>query len=137
MSQSARVLGGQRLRPVVERLSLFADHEVFVGDGPTEMLLDVVPDALQELFEEEWTAKIGAARNERTDTRTSQRNTCRDRLVSTPARDAELKIPKPRKGSFFPELLKARWRVDRVPALAIGDHGLDGTMQVISDAHAG
>jgi putative transposase len=33
--------------------------------------------------------------------------------VSTPAGDVELKIPKLRKGSFFPELLEPRRRVDR------------------------
>jgi putative transposase len=33
--------------------------------------------------------------------------------VSTPAGDVEVKIPKLRKGSFFPDLLEPRRRVDR------------------------
>jgi putative transposase len=83
------------------------------GEGIKELLREVVRDALQELIEEELTATIGAAKHERTDTRTAQRNGGRDRLVSTPAGDVELRIPKLRKGSFFPELLEPRRRVDR------------------------
>ncbi len=83
------------------------------GDGLKDLLREVVRDALQELIEDELTATIGAARHERTETRTGQRNGSRDRLVSTPAGDVELKIPKLRAGSFFPELLEPRRRVDR------------------------
>jgi len=83
------------------------------GEGIKDLLREVVRDALQELIEEELTATIGAAKHERTGTRTAQRNGGRDRLVSTPAGDVELKIPKLRKGSFFPELLEPRRRVDR------------------------
>jgi len=83
------------------------------GEGIKDLLREVVRDALQELIEEELTVAIGAAKHERTDTRTAQRNGGRDRLVSTPAGDVELKIPKLRKGSFFPELLEPRRRVDR------------------------
>jgi putative transposase len=83
------------------------------GDGLKELLRDVVRDALQELIEQELTTAIGAAKHERTETRTAQRNGSRDRLVSTPAGDVELKIPKLRTGSFLPELLEPRRRVDR------------------------
>jgi putative transposase len=83
------------------------------GDGLKDLLRDVVRDALQELIEEELTTTIGAAKHERTETRTAQRNGSRDRLVSTPAGDVELKIPKLRTGSFLPELLEPRRRVDR------------------------
>jgi hypothetical protein len=76
------------------------------GEGIKDLLREVVRDALQGLIEEELTATIGAAKHERTDTRTAQRNGGRDRVVSTPAGDVELKIPKLRKGSFFPELLE-------------------------------
>jgi hypothetical protein len=82
-------------------------------DGLKDLLRDVVRYALQELIKEELTSEIGAAKHERTETRTAQRNGSRDRLVSTPAGDVELRIPKLRKGSFFPELLQPRRRVDR------------------------
>ena len=68
---------------------------------------------LQQLIEAEATAFIGAAPHERTETRTTQRNGHRPRLLSTPAGDVELAIPKLREGSFFPSLLERRRRIDR------------------------
>src|SRR3712207_9446039 len=66
----------------------------------------------QALIEAELTAVIGAAPNQRTETRTGQRNGHRDRLLSTTAGDLELRIPKLRAGSFFPSLLERRRRVE-------------------------
>ena len=68
---------------------------------------------LQALIDAEATARIGADRFERTDTRTTQRNGTRDRLLSTKAGDVDLKIPKLRQGSFFPSILERRRRIDR------------------------
>ena len=68
---------------------------------------------LQQLIEAEATAFIGAARHERTDTRIAQRNGHRPRVLSTPAGDVELGIPKLREGAFFPSLLERRRRIDR------------------------
>jgi putative transposase len=68
---------------------------------------------LQQLIEAEATAFIGAAPHERTEARTTQRNGHRPRLLSTPAGDVELEIPKLRQGSFFPSLLERRRRIDR------------------------
>jgi len=68
---------------------------------------------LQQLIEAEATAFIGAGPHERTDTRTTQRNGHRPRLLSTAAGDVELEIPKLRAGSFFPSLLERRRRIDR------------------------
>jgi putative transposase len=68
---------------------------------------------LQQLIEAEATAFIGAGPHERTESRTAQRNGHRPRLLSTPAGDVELEIPKLRQGSFFPSLLERRRRIDR------------------------
>jgi putative transposase len=68
---------------------------------------------LQRLIEAEATAVIGAGPHERSETRTAQRNGHRPRLLSTPAGDVELEIPKLRQGSFFPSLLERRRRIDR------------------------
>jgi transposase-like protein len=76
-------------------------------------LRDIVTAALQELIEAELTATIGAAPGERTAERVTQRNGHRPKLVSTPAGDLEVGIPKLRQGSFFPELLEPRRRIDR------------------------
>ena len=76
-------------------------------------LRDILAAALQELIEAELTTLIGAAPGERSPERTAQRNGHRPKLLSTPAGDVEIGIPKLRTGSFFPELLEPRRRVDR------------------------
>lgn len=81
--------------------------------GLKDVLSTVVQDALQELIEAELTARLGAGRWERSEGRSGTRNGSRPKTVSTPAGDVEVKIPKLRKGSFFPELLEPRRRVDR------------------------
>jgi putative transposase len=68
---------------------------------------------LQALIDLEADQVIGAGRYERSETRTTQRNGARDRLLSTKAGDIDLKIPKLRSGSFFPSLLDPRRRIDR------------------------
>jgi hypothetical protein len=67
----------------------------------------------QALIEAELTDTIGAARHERSDTRTNLRNGHRTRVLSTTAGDLELRIPKLRTGSFFPSLLERRRRVEQ------------------------
>jgi len=79
----------------------------------TTSLSDVLAAALQELIEAELTATIGASPGERTDARTAQRNGHRPKLLTTPAGDVDLAIPKLRAGSFFPELLEPRRRIDK------------------------
>ena len=68
---------------------------------------------LQQLIEAEATATIGAAPHERSDERQNWRNGHRPRVLSTKAGDIELQIPKLRSGSFFPEILERRRRIDR------------------------
>src|SRR5690554_3219943 len=74
---------------------------------------EILATAIQELVEAELTARIGAEHGERTPMRVTQRNGHRPKLVSTPAGDIEVGIPKLRKGSFFPELLEPRRRIDK------------------------
>ena len=74
---------------------------------------EILGAALQELIEAELTARIGAEPGERSPARTVQRNGHRSKLLSTPAGDIEVGIPKLRKGSFLPELLEPRRRIDR------------------------
>jgi putative transposase len=83
-----------------------------VGDG-ADLIRDSVRVVLQELIELEASERIGAARYERTDTRVTDRNGARPRLLSTQAGDVELRIPKLRKGSFFPSILEPRRRIDQ------------------------
>ena len=89
-------------------------HAVTASDSPLAAnLAEILTDAIQELIEAELTARIGAEPGERSLSRTNQRNGHRDKLVSTPAGDVTVGIPKLRKGSFFPELLEPRRRIDK------------------------
>jgi putative transposase len=81
--------------------------------GDLDFMREAMQLVLQALIELEATEKIGAARYERSDARTTQRNGSRPRLLSTKAGDVELAIPKLRHGSFFPALLEPRRRIDR------------------------
>ena len=56
-----------------------------------------------------------------------QRNGHRPKLLSTPAGDIEVGIPKLRKGSFFPELLEPRRRIDRAMWAGIMTASITGT----------
>ena len=69
-------------------------------------LRDILSTALQELIDAELTSVIGAAPGEHSPDRVALRNGHRPKLVSTPAGDVEVGIPKLRAGSFFPELLE-------------------------------
>jgi putative transposase len=82
------------------------------GEG-VDLVRDAVRLVLQELIEVEATEHIGADRYERADTRITDRNGHRDRVLTTKAGDLELAIPKLRKGSFFPSILEPRRRIDQ------------------------
>ncbi len=56
---------------------------------------------------------IGAERYERSEDRVTERNGTRPKLLSAKAGDVELRIPKLRKGSFFPSILEPRRRIDQ------------------------
>src|SRR3954454_17793671 len=82
------------------------------GEG-VDLVRESVRMVMQELIEAEATERVGAAKYERTGTRVTERNGARDRLLATQAGDVELRIPKLRKGSFFPVILEPRRRIDQ------------------------
>lgn len=83
-----------------------------VGEG-TDLVRELARWALQELIELEAADAIGADRWERSAQRLTHRNGHRPRVLSTKAGDLEVGIPKFRKGSFFPEILEPRRRIDQ------------------------
>jgi putative transposase len=91
---------------------LLALLDAIRAGGDIDIIRKSVELVLQALIDAELAETIGAGRYERTDSRTNQRNGHRDRLLSTKAGDVELKIPKLRKGSFFPSILERRRRID-------------------------
>jgi putative transposase len=82
---------------------------------------------LQQLIEAEATSVVGAGPYERTDSRTTQRNGHRDRVLTTAAGDVELAIPKLRVGSFFPSLLERRRRIDQALFAVVMEAYVTGT----------
>jgi len=97
----------------LEHSDLLALLDAFrTGEG-VDLIRESVRLVLQELIETELTATIGAGRWERSEDRTNERNGHRSRLLSTQAGDLSLRIPKLRKGSFFPAILEPRRRIDQ------------------------
>ncbi len=82
------------------------------GDG-VNLIRDAVQMVLQEMIETEAVEHIGAGRYERSEDRITERNGHRPRLLATQAGDVELRIPKLRKGSFYPSILEPRRRIDQ------------------------
>ena len=94
--------------------STYADLLARLGDdGTKELFRRLLEQALQDLIDAELTSQIGADRHQRSESRSNHRNGGRPRVLSTPAGDVELRIPKVRVGSFFPSLLEPRRRVDK------------------------
>ncbi len=79
-------------------------------------LRDILTAALQDLIEAELTAPIGANPGERTTECVTQSNGHRPKFVSTPGGEVEIRTPKLRQYSFFPESLEPRRRIDKAHA---------------------
>jgi len=87
--------------------------DAFRDGAGVDLIRESVHMVLQELIEAEAAERISAGRYERTDARLTERNGSRPKLVATQAGDVELRIPKLRKGSFFPIILEPRRRIDQ------------------------
>jgi putative transposase len=73
-----------------------------------DLLREMIGFTAQRLMELEVESKTGAGYAERSAERLAQRNGYRDRLWETRAGTVELRIPKLRKGSYFPAFLEPR-----------------------------
>ena len=87
--------------------------EAFRAGEGVDLIRESVRLVMQDLIEVDVAEQIGAGRYERTEERVTDRNGTRPRLVATQAGDIELRIPKLRKGSFFPAILEPRRRIDQ------------------------
>ena len=77
----------------------------------TDLLREMIGFTAQRLMALEVDGLTGAAPGERSPERINQRNGYRDRIWETRAGTVELRIPKLRKGSYFPAFLELRkWR---------------------------
>jgi transposase-like protein len=91
-----------------------------------ELLRDMVGFAAQRLVELEIESATGAAHGERSPDRINQRNGYRDRLWETRAGTIELRIPKLRKGSYFPAFLEPRRMAEKALAAVVQEAYVQG-----------
>jgi putative transposase len=78
-----------------------------------DLVREMVGFLYQALIDIEATEVIGAEPHERTATRTTRRNGGRPKTLTTKTGDVDVKIPKLRKGSYFPSILERRRRIDQ------------------------
>ncbi|PZN00837.1 MULTISPECIES: IS256 family transposase [Thermaerobacter] len=95
------------------RMALLELLRQYQGEPEVDALREGLRWLAQQLMEVEVSELIGAQRYERTPSRTTYRNGYRPRRWDTRVGTIELQIPKLRRGSYFPSLLKPRRRAER------------------------
>jgi putative transposase len=94
--------------------------------GGEDFLKDLAQTMLQRLMEWDVEGQIGAGRYERSDERATHRNGYRERDLETRLGALELKIPKLRRGSYFPAFLEPRKTAERALVAVIQEAWIQG-----------
>jgi transposase-like protein len=91
-----------------------------------DLLREMIDFAAQRLMELEVGTLTGAGYGEKTADRLAQRNGYRDRIWETRAGTVELRIPKLRKGSYFPGFLEPRRMAEKALTAVIQEAYIQG-----------
>ena len=91
-----------------------------------DLLREMIGFTAERLMELEVLGLTGAGHGERSPERINQRNGYRDRVWETRAGTVELKIPKLRKGAYFPGFLEPRRMAEKALAAVIQEAYIQG-----------
>ena len=94
--------------------------------GDADLLREMLSFASQRLMELEVEGLCGAGHGERSAERLNQRNGYRDRVWETRAGSVDLRIPKLRKGSYFPGFLEPRRAAEKAMVAVIQEAYVQG-----------